>query len=414
MKKLLTQCVALLVGLTTFTACSGGGGGDDIITNEYINLASGGTSIAFAQSETSKSVDIQSNCSWNVSITDNENWPSLRITSGASGSGNQNVLLATDANNTTSKRTAKLKFSKSSGDVLFNISQEAGELSFSVSPKEYDFPANGGQYTFTIDGNIKWKATAPDWCTLDKTEGNGGTEQLTVTVDENPNTTARNGQIVLTGEKTATINVSQQGKAYSLTVSTNAFNMDALGGDYEITVTCNGSWRINIDNSAWCSVDKSSGSANTFGEKIKVTCKPNTTTDERKANITVVAGNDAKVETITVTQLPGSLPEVTVPQYEVKSNTELSLTATYTSMFDVTEYGFCYGASPSPTQKEKVGDNGGKSGTISTTLTLEDGKVYYVRSYVTSAMGTTYSDDVQIEMKGKQPGNSDNPSPNDF
>ena len=128
----------------------------------------------------------------------------------------------------------------------------------------------------------------------------------------------------------------------------------------------------------------------------------------------MVAGNDAKVETITVTQLPGSLPEVTVPQYEVKSNTELSLTATYTSMFDVTEYGFCYGASPSPTQKEKVGDNGGKSGTISTTLTLEDGKIYYVRSYVTSAMGTTYSDDVQIEMKGKQPGNSDNPSPNDF
>lgn len=414
MKKLLTQCAALVIGFITFTACSGGGGEEGTITNDYINLASGGTSIAFAQSETTKSVDIQSNCSWNVSITDNENWPTLRITSSPSGSGNQNVVLATEVNNTTSRRTAKLLFTKSSGNVSFTITQEAGELSFSVTPKEYEFPANGGQYTFALEGNIKWKATAPEWCSLDKTEGNGGIEQLTVTVGENPNTTARNGQIVLTGEKTATINVSQQGKAYSLTVSTNAFNMDALGGDYEITVTCNGSWHINIDNSAWCSVNKERGDANTAGEKITVTCKPNTTTEERKANITIVAGNDAKRETVTVTQLPGKMPEVTAPTATEKPSMEVELTATYTSMFDVTEYGFCYGLSPSPTQKVKVGENGGKSGTITTTLTLEDGKTFYARSYVTSAMGTTYSDDVQIEMKGKQPGNGDNPSPNDF
>lgn len=410
MKKLLTLCVAFITGLITLTSCSGESGGDDSITNDYIRLATGGTSIAFSQSETSKSVDIQSNCSWQVSITNNTNWQSLTITSQASGSGNQNVILSTDANTTTTKRTATLLFTKSSGNVSFTITQEAGELSFSVSPKEYEFPANGGQYTFTLEGNVNWKATAPEWCSLDKTEGNGGKEQLTVTVGENPNTTARNGQIVLAGEKTAIIEVKQQGKAYSLTVSTNAFNMDAVGGDYEITLTCNGSWRINIDNSAWCSVDKTSGSANTSGEKIIVTCKPNTTTEERRANLTIVAGNDAKIETITVTQLPGSLPEVTVPQYEVKSSTELSLTATYTSMFDVTEYGFCYGLSANPTQKVKLGDNGGKSGTISTTLTLEDGNIYYIRSYAVSAAGTTYSDDVQVELKGKQPGKDDNPS----
>ena len=413
MNKLLSLCAVLITGLITFTSCSGGGGGDDSVTNDYIRLATGGTNIAFSQSETSKSVDIQSNCSWQVSITNNSSWQSLTITSQTSGSGNQNVILSTDANTTTTKRTATLMFTKSSGNVSFTITQEAGELSFSVSPKEYEFPANGGQYTFTVEGNISWKATAPEWCTLDKTEGKGGTEQLTVTVGENPNTTPQSGQIILTGEKTAIIEVKQQGKAYSLTVSTNAFNIDAVGGDYEITLTCNGSWRINIDNSAWCSVDKTSGSANTSGEKIKVTCKPNTTIEERKANLTIVAGNDAKIETITVTQLPGALPEVTIPQYEAKSSTELSLTATYTSMFDVTEYGFCYGLSANPTQKVKVGDNGGKSGTISTTLTLEDGNTYYIRSYAVSAAGTTYSDDVQVEMKGKQPGKDDKPSPDD-
>ena len=41
----------------------------------------------------------------------------------------------------------------------------------------------------------------------------------------------------------------------------------------------------------------------------------------------------------------------------------------------------------------------------------EDGNTYYVRSYAVSAAGTTYSPDVQIELKGRQPGNNDNPSP---
>ena len=411
MKKLLTLCAVLTMGITALTSCSGGDSKIDSITNDYIRLASGGTNIVISQNETSKSVDIQSNCSWQVSISDNEDWQSLQVSSSSSGSGNQNVLLVTDANTTTSIRTAKLTFTKSSGNVSFTITQEAGELSFNVSPKEYEFPANGGQYTFNIEGNAEWTATAPEWCTLDKSQGKGGKEQLTVTVGENPDVTARNGQILLNGKKTATIEIRQQGMAYSLTVSTNAFNMDAIGGDYEITVTCNGSWRISIDNSTWCSVDKNSGSANTSGEIIKATFKPNTTTEERKAKFTIVAGNDAKIDYITVTQLPGTPPDVSAPNCEPKSNTELSLSATYKSMFEVTEFGFCYGRSENPTQKVKVGDNGGKSGTIATTLTLEDGNTYYVRSYATSAVGTTYSNDVQIEMKGKQPGKNDNPSP---
>jgi hypothetical protein len=307
MMKLLSKGVALLLGLFAITSCSGGSEGEESITNEYIRLATGGSNISLTQSETSKSVVIQSNCSWNVSITDNANWSTLSITTSTSGSGNQNIELSTDANTTRSKRTAKLTFTKNSGNVSFSITQEAGDISFSVTPKEYEFPASGGQYTFTIDGNIDWNVSAPEWCTLDKTKGSGA-GLLTVAVEENPNTTARNGQILFSGERSATINISQQGKAYSLTVSTNAFNMEALGGDYDITVTCNGSCRINVDNASWCSVDKNSGSANTSGEKVKVTIKPNTTTEERKANITIVAGNDAKIETVSVTQLAGSMP----------------------------------------------------------------------------------------------------------
>ena len=47
-------------------------------------------------------------------------------------------------------------------------------------------------------------------------------------------------------------------------------------------------------------------------------------------------------------------------------------------------------------------------------VTHEDGNTYYIRTYATSAVGTTYSNDVTVEMKGKQPGKDDNPSPNDF
>ena len=413
MNKLLNYCIALLSSMVLLFSCSGADeGGEGSVSNDYIRLKQGGRTITFTRNETSRSVEIESNCSWTISVS-TTNWSSLKV-SPNSGSGNQNILLETDENTTISERTAKLTFKSSGTSVTFDVSQSAGSLSLKVTPEEHVFEANGGQFTFTIESNTDWMVNTtaiPDWCEIvGSPEGKSGKSELTVKVGENPSITSRDGLITVKGEVSATIKISQQGKSYSLTLSDKEFNIPAVGGEESFRITCNGSWRLSVDK-PWCKVSKQNGSSNTpDGEMLTITCDPNTTTEQRTSHITIVAGNDAKVETLTITQLPGTLPEVTEPQYEA-SDTELSLTATYISMFDVTEYGFCYGTEPSPTQKVKVGENGGKNGTISTTLTLEDGKTYYVRAYAISTVGIQYGTEIKVDMKGTQPGKNDNPSP---
>lgn len=415
MKKLLLCCASLLMTVVLLSSCSGGGddGGPGAISNDYIRMKQGGRSIAFGKNETYKSIEIESNCSWNVSIS-TSNWSSLKVNP-RSGSGNQNISLETDENETTSERTARLTLSSSGLSVTFEISQAAGSLSLKSTPGSYTFDANGGNYTFTIEGNTDWTVfSKPEWCDIEKTSGKSGKEDLLVKVGENPGTTNREGQIVLRGETTAYISVSQYGKSYSLTVSEKVFNCAATGETKQFILTCNGSWRLSIDNSSWCHASKNVGSSNTAdGETITITCDPNNTTGSREAHVTIVAGNDAKTETVNILQMAGTLPVLTTPQYESLSNTQLELTASYESMFDVTEYGFCYGTAPSPTQKVKVGDNGGKTGSIETSLSLEDGKTYYVRAYAISAVGISYSADKEVQMQGQKPGKEDNPSPQD-
>lgn len=415
MKKILFCCASLLMTALLLSSCSGGGddGGPGALSNDYIRLKQGGRSIAFGKNETYKSIEIESNCSWSVSIS-TSNWSSLKVNP-RSGSGNQNISLETDENETTSERIARLTLSSSGLSVTFEISQAAGSLSLKATPNAYTFDANGGNYTFTIEGNTDWTVySKPEWCDIEKTSGKSGKEDLLVKVGENPNTTNREGQIVLKGETTAYINVSQYGKSYTLTVSEKNFYFNTIDEPKSFVLTCNGSWRLSIDNSSWCHASKSVGSSNTpDGETITITCDPNNTTGNREANVTIVAGNDAKVETVKVTQLAGTLPVVTEPQYEELSSTQLKLTASYESLFDVTEYGFCYGLSPEPTQRTKVGENGGKSGKIETTVPVVDGNTYYIRSYAVSAVGTKFSSDIKVTTKGQKPGKEDNPSPQD-
>jgi len=412
MKKRIFFCISLLLtGMVLLPACSGESeGGEDVTTNDYIRIDDNVNSITLGATEKQRKISIYSNCSWDITI-EGQNWTTLSIDK-KNGSGNVELWLSSDENPKATSRSATITFKSPGITKTLNVTQEGGKLSLTVDPTEYEFPADGGEKVFVIKGNTDWEVEhKPDWCQLSTLNGKAGTTELKVTVSENPSTTRQTDYIELKGEITATINVFQQGKNYSLTVSTNAFNMDATGGTYDIVVTCNGSWHISIDNASWCHVDKQRGEVNTTGETVIVTCDPNKTTEKQTAHITVVAGDDAVIETITVTQLPATLPEVSKPSAEIKSSTEMKITSTFSSMYPVTECGFCIGTSPNPLEQRKVEGVSGTSGTISATLSVEDGFTYYVRAYAKSDVGINYSEDITVEMKGNQPGNGDNPSP---
>jgi len=409
----------MIFGTMLLTACPDNNPIEEI-TNDYIRLKSGSTTIQIGANETLVSVDVQSNCSWSASITENSNWTDLEITSGRDGSGNQNILLATSANTTTSARSAKLTFSKGSGGIVsFTISQAAGTASLTILPdNKHEFGAEGGEYRFTINSSSDWKVTShPTWCEIvGSPEGKSGQSSLTIKAGENPYTTPQNGQIIIEGEVPATIQVTQQGKDYSLTVNPLSLSIGATGEKQTFHLTCNGSWHIVIKESSWCRVDKATGSSNfPSGEDIAITCDPNTAESTRPNEITIVAGPEATRQTISITQTQATRPVVTPPTNLKQTSTSVSIYSSFESMFDVTEYGFSYYAEPAGTSSEKtykVGSNGGKSGTIQGELAIEGGKKYHIRAYAISVVGTAYSDYMLVETAGRRPSSDDNDSPN--
>lgn len=421
MRNLLNYGVALLAAILALS-CSGGGessGGGT--SNDYIRIDNNVNSITLGATEKQKLVSVYANCSWQVTVS-TSNWSSLKLDR-TSGSNNAEIWLDTDENTTTSARTATLTFKSPGVSKSLTVTQSAGEAYLRVSPDSYEFSGDGGEQTFTIESNSDWKVTnnIAEWCELDKKEGKNGKAQIVVKVGENPGTTKREAQIVVTGERSATISISQKGKEYSLTLGTDNVVVDATGGEDEaktFTVTCNGSWTTSVkheDGDSWCSISPTYGSATGANPlNVKVVCQPNYTISPRHADVTVVAGNNAKEAMVKVTQQAATYPVFSGrPVCKEVSTTIQDVSVSFTSMFEVTEYGFCLGTSPNPTNRYKVEGGRGKSGTIQMQLTVEEGMTYYVRAYAVSPVGEkiNYSEETSFDTKGNQPGKDDNQSP---
>jgi len=424
MKRLLTYGAALLAGILMLS-CGGddaGGGGGGSTTNDYIRIDQNVSSITLGATEKQKLISVYSNCSWEITVS-KSNWSELKLDR-TSGSNNVDIWLSTDENTSTSSRSATLTFKSPGITKTLTVTQSAGDAYLRVSPESYEFSGDGGNQVFTIDTNSDWRVDKvtnndPEWCKLDKREGKSGQSQLTV--DENPNTTMRESQIMLSGAKPATITIKQKGKDYSLTLSTDNVTVDARGGDdmsKTFSVTCNGSWSTTVkhdDGGSWCSVSPAYGGATGSNPvNVKVTCQPNYTTSPRNALITVVAGNSAKEASVKVVQQAATYPVFSgIPTCREITSTKQEVTVSFTSMFEVTEYGFCLGTSSNPTTRYKVEGGRGTSGTIQMQLDVEEGTTYYVRAYAVSPVGDkiNYSEETTFETKGNQPGKTDNPSP---
>ena len=391
--------------------------------NDYFDMSP--RTITFGSNETSKTVNIDSNCYWEIKIS-KTNWPKLTVEP-VSGNGKLNNLrITSDENTTTSARSATLNVvfgANKQRSNSFIVTQDAGDAFLKVSPDSYEFSGDGGERTLSVESNSDWRVSnnVPDWCKLDKKEGKSGKTQLVVTVEENPNTSNRETQIILSGEKSATISISQKGKDYSLTLSTDNVTVDARGGEdmsKTFSVTCNGSWSTTVQHEgggSWCSISPSYGGATGANPlNVKVVCQPNYATSPRYATIKVVAGNNAKEAPVKVTQEAATYPVFSgVPTCREISNTKQEVTISFTSMFEVTECGFCLGTGSQPTTRYKMEGVSGTSGTIKMELDVEEGMTYYVRAYAVSPVGEkiNYSEETTFETKGKQPGKNDNESP---
>lgn len=275
------------------------------IVQSEANVTADDTQLDFLVAGETKTVSVNAELPWTAYPSD-KSWISVSPESG--GKGNATLSIAATENASTNERK---------GFVYIAI----GDLK-KVSIPIYQYPimtyligdslsfgSFGETKTATFYTNLKWEVVScPSWITVNPnkiTEApkpyieNGilfaTCEQIiTVTATENPNTTSREGEIVigregLTGNKS--IKVTQAGKSFS--------DMDAelhfpnTGSSQTVQVSTDGAWSAYASES-WITVSPTSGTGN---GQLKITTSKNVLNgkaSERIGTVYVTVGETQK------------------------------------------------------------------------------------------------------------------------
>jgi len=150
---------------------------------------------------TPSSVTTTAGCAWTAAAND----PWLRVTSGATGTGNGSVNFTIDAN-TGPARAGTLTIATNT----FTVNQASG-CSFAINPTSQSFPRTAGTsnpVTVTTAAGCAWTATTTDtWITITTGGSGAGNGSVTFTISANPGP-ARTGHVTIAG---LTFTVTQAG-----------------------------------------------------------------------------------------------------------------------------------------------------------------------------------------------------------
>ena len=171
--------------------------------------------------------------------------------------------------------------------------------SISIDPTELSFNSGGGEETVSVASTADWELSGDSyWCYASEYSGKGDAE-IIFTADPNEDSESnRSATFTFTsGDKKATLTVTQEKKEYSISIEPKGLKFGADGGEQEITVTSSDEWKVKGE-SDWCDLSLTSGKN---GDKVTFSADPYTNTEEaRTATYTFVCG-DKEVE-LTVTQ----------------------------------------------------------------------------------------------------------------
>lgn len=197
-------------------------------------------------------------------------WLSL---SQVSGTGDATVVLTAASNTLNEPRTAL--FHIKSGDLYheFTVWQEAGDDPL-VAAFETDtlfVASTGGIQPMSLTSNTTWQLQFSEWISILNSFGQGDAS-FDIIVDGNQDPEERVGfvKVVHSGQVLATLIVVQEGKQNILETDITELDVRPEGGNYDVQVTANQSWTVNIDVD-WIHCDPLSG----FGPKtLTITVDP--------------------------------------------------------------------------------------------------------------------------------------------
>ena len=190
-------------------------------------------------------------------------------------------------------------------------------VSFSVSPKNIEAPAEGGTYEIVVKSNAEWTAeTEATWASLNTTSGSGDAT-LTLTVEGTEEETPVSQNITFTaGKGKYFVLVSRAGykKEAQLTLDKTEADVAVSGGSFTVNVQSELDWEATCDDKR-VTLTKSGNSLNVTVSKFNLTreeCAKRfgasysywfyNDREEKGDKIPVVISNGEKSETFTIWQ----------------------------------------------------------------------------------------------------------------
>ena len=401
-KILARVLTALSFCLAAFTACGGGddGGLDEFYTSsDFLNVPS---QIIIGGNQTQASIEVSSNCSWK--ITGMPDWFSV---SPSSGNGNVKVNITVKPNTSAlDSRSAVLVISTPDGlRFEITVTQSAASEVLQLDVEKLEFTSDGGTQSIAVHNNSRWTVSGTtDWLTLDRYTGEGNMD-VNLNVQANNTESVRSTVLTFQGvSASASISVTQEPLVTTLTLTPEKVTIDAGENQVPVTLSGDASWTATSD-AIWATPDQLTG---TGGTTVRINCDVNNSVDARSAIITFRTSRT--VLTCTITQSGGSAPVLSAPVIDEVTKYSAKVSGTYSSPFEVTEYGICLSRNPEPTLTDtKITFSGNnKSGSFTTALSeLDSDATYYVRSYAVNTYGTSYSDEVSFTTLGSKPDEND-------
>ena len=229
------------------------------------------------------------------------------------------------APNTGPERKGTVIFVTSNGSEVLTINQAAN---FTLEPKELDAGPMRDDYEVTLSCNVPYHINdfnMPDW--LDVSGNSADYEAIQkMTIIVLPNTGGKREGVITfkTTEGEVKLKVTQaaggtkpEPEKPTLTLSIS-FKGDgsaipAGGGTKEVTVKSNGEWSASLPKDCkWLTIEGKNGGKNDGTLTLKAA--ENTSTESRKATLTVSLGEGDKSQTLEVTQDAKSKPALELEQ----------------------------------------------------------------------------------------------------
>lgn len=254
-----------------------------VVTQAPASINASTETLTFENTAGEVKVNVTSESKWTASTS--YSW--INVTPDSGEAGTSSITISVSPNTSVDERTGYVVLYIGSEERIQIPIKQRG-IYIETEKSQYDFEATSGTQTVQVNSNTSWQVSSiPSWVKVDKTSGTGNSA-IKVTVEDNPNTTERIGEFVVSQpglSAMATVKVHQKGKTFDVATTTLTFNDKEES--QTITIATDGTWRA-YSSADWIKVSPETAIGNST---LTITVQENSTDGERSGSVNILMGD---------------------------------------------------------------------------------------------------------------------------